>query len=70
MRRERALGQSGVGHRFERERADAVEQPVANGDRCISVVDDHQRAARQAADHVDRCRRWYVEPFENELDRR
>ena len=30
---EGTLGQSGVGHRFERERADAVEQPVADGRR-------------------------------------
>ena len=32
---EGALGQSGVGHRFEREGADAVEQPVADGGRRI-----------------------------------
>ena len=31
VRGEGALGQPGVGHRFEREGADAVEQPVSNG---------------------------------------
>ena len=33
---EGALGQPGVGHRFERERADAVEQPVPDGARRTS----------------------------------
>ena len=31
VRGEGAVGQPGVGHRFERERPDAVEQPVADG---------------------------------------
>ena len=68
VRGEGALGQPGVGHRLERERADAVEQPVP--DRRAVVVDDHQRAAREPADHVDRRRRRHVERLEDELDRR
>ena len=49
-----ALGQPGVGHRLERERADAVEQPVADRRRPALVVDDHERTAREPADDVDR----------------
>ncbi len=70
VRGEGALGQSGVGHRFERERADAVEQPVANGHRRTLVVDDHQRTAGEPADHVDRRGCRHVERFEDGLDRR
>ena len=70
VRGEGALGQPGVGHRFERERADAVEQPVADGRRGALVVDDHQRSAREPADDVDRRGRRHVERFEDGLDRR
>ena len=66
VRGERALGQPGLGHRLERERADAVEQPVAAS---RVVVDDHERAAREPADHVDRRRRRHVERVEHGLDR-
>ena len=31
------VGQPGVGHRLERERPDAVQQPVAHGRRCASI---------------------------------
>ena len=66
VRGEGALGQPGLRHRVERERADAVEQPVA---RRAVVVDDHERAAREPPDHVDRRRRGHVERLEDELDR-
>ena len=66
---EGALGQSGVGHRFEREGADAVEQPVADGVRGIFVVDDDQRTAGEPADHVDRGGCGYIERCEDGLDR-
>ena len=68
VRGEGALGQSGVGHRVEREGADAVEQPVANGHRRFFVVDDHQRTAGEPADHVDRGGCRHVERFEDGLD--
>ena len=45
VRGEGALGQPGVGHRFERERADAVEQPVANGRRASSSTMTSERLA-------------------------
>ena len=64
-----AVGQLRVRQRFERERADAVEQPVARRRR-IAVVDDHERTARQAPDHVDRRRRGHGERVEHRLDRR
>ena len=70
VRGEGALGQPGVGHRFERERPDAVEQPVSDGHRRTLVVDDHERTAREPADHVDRRGCRHVERFEDELDRR
>ena len=40
------------------------------GRRCGFVVDDHQGAARQPADDVDRCGGGDVERFEHELHRR
>ena len=64
------LGHPGLAHRFEREGADAVEQPVANGHRRAVVVDDHQRAVGETTDDVDRGRRGHVEGFEDRLDRR
>ena len=67
VRGERALGQPALGHRVERERADAVEQPVPNGR--TFVVDDDERAARESPDDVDRRRRGDVERLEHELDR-
>ena len=63
------VGQPGVGHRFERERADAVEQPVANLRRRIVVVDDHQRPAGEPTDDVDRRGGRHVERVEDGLDR-
>ena len=68
VRGERAVGQPGLRHRLERERADAVEQPVATG--AVVVVDDHQRPAREPPDDVDRRRRGHVERLEHGLDRR
>ena len=66
----------GVGHGLERERPDAVQQPVphrratARISGRTRVVDDHQRPARQPADHVDRRGCRHVEGFEDELHRR
>ena len=57
VRGEAALGQPGVGHRLERERADAVEQPVARSPSTITSerlgeppddVDRRRRRARRA----------------------
>ncbi len=62
--------QPGFGGGLERERADAVEQAVAEGERGVLVVDDDQRAGREPSDDVDRRRRRHVEPgVEHELDR-
>jgi hypothetical protein len=54
-----------LGQRLERERADAVEQPVAG-----RLVHDHQRAAREPAHDVDCRRRRHVERAEHRLRRR
>ena len=69
VRVERAIGQPCVRHRLERKGADAVEQPVPR-DGAIAVVDEDERAAREAPDHVDRGRRGHVERLEDGLDRR
>ena len=69
VRGEGAVGQSRVGHRFEGEGADAVEQPVANGRRRTIAVDDDQRPAREPTDHVDAGGGGHVERLEDELDR-
>jgi hypothetical protein len=53
VRVEAAVDQPCVRHRFERKRADAVEQPVA-GRRRTAVVDDEERTARESPDRVDR----------------
>ena len=67
---EGALGEAFVGHCFEREGTDAVEQSVSHGQRRVVVVDDDERTAREPPDHVD-CRGCrHVECFEDELDRR
>ena len=52
VRGEGALGQPGVRHRFERERADAVEQPVANGSTRL-----RRRRSRVSGSRVGRPRR-------------
>ena len=65
---ESSLGNPSVGHRFERERTDAVEEPVPNGCRSL-VVDDHQRTTGEPADDIDRGGRRNVERLEDELDR-
>ena len=65
MRVEAALGEPRLGQRLERERADAVEQPVAG-----RLVHDHERAAREPAHDVDRRLRRHVERAEHRLGRR
>ena len=65
VRGERALGQPGLGHRLEREGADAVEQPVARRPR--STITSERLG--EPADHVDRRRRGHVERLEHRLDR-
>ena len=65
MRIEAALSEPRLGQRLERERADAVEQPVAG-----RLVHDHQRAAREPAHDVDCRRRRHVERAEHRLRRR
>ena len=70
MGSEGALGEAFVGHCFERECTDAVEQSVSHGQRRVLVVDADERTAREPPDHVD-CRRSPVlRGFEDELDRR
>ena len=56
VRGECAFVQPGVGHCFQRERANALEQPVSNRCRGVVIVDDHERTAREATDYVDRRR--------------
>ena len=66
--REGGFGQSSVGHRVQREGADAVEQPVANAHQRFFIVDDHQRTAGEPADHVDHGSCRHVERLEDGLD--
>ena len=67
-RRGRRLGLPSVSHRVEGERADAVEQPVSRARR--RLIDDHERAGGQPAEHIDRGRGRHTECGEHELGRR
>ncbi len=64
------IGQLCLSHRFERERPDAVEQPVPDRSclRCV-FVDDDQGAGGEPADDVDRRGLRYIEGSEDGLDR-
>ena len=70
VRGTRLIGQPGVGHRFERERPDAVEEPVPDLCclRCV-VVDDDQGPGGEPSDDVDRRGLRHVERREDGLDR-
>ena len=65
VRVEAALREPRLGQGLERERADALEQPVAG-----RLVHDHQRAAREPAHDVDCRLRRHVERAEHRLRRR
>ena len=68
VRLERHLGLSRFGHRLQRERPDAVQQPVARsavGTRV--VVEGDQRAGDEPVHHVDRRGGRHAERLEDEL---
>ena len=70
VRGTRLIGQPGVGHRFERERPDAVQEPVPDLCclRCV-VVDDDQGPGGEPSDDVDRRGLRHVQGREDGLDR-